>query len=565
MRNLGLFSLSFITLISLHGQVRQDHSLFYNVSYLEPNTLDPIHGTYYLEGVQAIEMIYSRLWNWNKDLAMVPDLCEIVPDQDGVIQMLKREVGNLNKWQVKLKKDLKWPDGRQITAEDVKFSFDLYKTPECDFWGRKALERIRQIKIVDDQTVEFVCNPNHTMQVRGILPLIQILPKHKLIGQVLVRGSDFSRNPMGSGPFQPVSQRDRAITDRISGTVILKRNNLYHDWSTASNINYVKINQERILASVIDKLVNPNRKEDWSTIDIVLDIPKSPTLYNNINSRGRQHLDFLIYNSNSWYGIAFNTIKPVLKNRDVRIALTLAVPVDQLIKDYYAQVPIAGQSRSAATRVTGPYNPLWGLGDDTLSVRAYNLQVAMQMLDHQGIYLNSKGDKRLYNDEPVTLKMIYHGGRVPRGSPESQVIGQIVEYFRKELKIELNAVDLDGKTFADVLTNRKEDYDMVFISYELGWGSNLETLFTKDSESNITNYTSPTLSDYLIGFSNTTSSKTRIEYSKLIHKHLYDNAPYIFLYRVEKIVALRKSLQTRYNFVPRYFFTHISDWFFEIR
>jgi len=552
-----------MTLIPLHGQVKQGYSLFYNVSYLEPNTLDPIHGTYYLEGVQAIEMIYSRLWTWNKDLAMVPDLCEIVPDRDGVIQMLKREVGNLNKWQVKLKKDLKWPDGKPLTAEDVKFSFNRYKTPESGFWGSDALELIRQIKIVDDQTVEFVCNPNHTMQVRSILPLVQILPKHKLIRQVLVRGSDFSRNPMGSGPFQPVSEGDPAITDRISTSVILKRNNLHHDWSTASNIDYVKITQERMAASVINKLVDDDRKEDWSTVDIILDIPKEPIIYENIE--GKEHLDYWIYNSNSWYGIAFNTSKPILDNRDVRVALTLAIPVEKLLMDYYAQVTIAGLERPSATRVTGPYNPLWGLGDDTLPTRAYDPQVAIQMLDHQGIYLNSKGDKRLYNDEPVTLKMIYHAGRVPLGSSESQVIGDIVGYFRDKLKIELNAVDLDGKTFNDVLTNRKEDYDMVFISYELGWGSNIETLFTEDSESNITNYTSPTLSDYLIGFSNTTSSKTRIEYSKLIHKHLYENAPYIFLYRVEKIAAIRKSLQTRYNFVPRYFFTHISDWFFEIR
>ena len=58
------------------------YSLFYSVSDLEVNTLDPIYGNYYLEGLQVNELIYSRLWTWKSDLSEVPDLSLHVPGEN---------------------------------------------------------------------------------------------------------------------------------------------------------------------------------------------------------------------------------------------------------------------------------------------------------------------------------------------------------------------------------------------------------------------------------------------------------------------------------------------------
>ena len=56
-------------------------SLFYSVPYFETHTINPIYGSYYLEGVQANELMYSRLWTWEKDISETSDLVDdITPE-----------------------------------------------------------------------------------------------------------------------------------------------------------------------------------------------------------------------------------------------------------------------------------------------------------------------------------------------------------------------------------------------------------------------------------------------------------------------------------------------------
>ena len=66
---------------SLVAQNSDEYSLFYSVSYFEPKTINPIYGSYYLEGVQANELMYSRLWTWKKDISETSDLVKGITQQ----------------------------------------------------------------------------------------------------------------------------------------------------------------------------------------------------------------------------------------------------------------------------------------------------------------------------------------------------------------------------------------------------------------------------------------------------------------------------------------------------
>ena len=105
-------------------------SLFYSVPYFETHTINPIHGSYYLEGVQANELMYSRLWTWKKDISETSDLVEIIDSdiEKSFKKMLVPPIGENTLWsyKIKIREDLKWPDGKPLRAEDVKFSFEVY-------------------------------------------------------------------------------------------------------------------------------------------------------------------------------------------------------------------------------------------------------------------------------------------------------------------------------------------------------------------------------------------------------------------------------------------------------
>ena len=542
----------------LLAQTTKGYSLFYSVPYFETRTINPIHGSYYLEGVQANELMYSRLWTWKKDISETTDLVENISAQSFRTMLVPPRGGSdLWSYKIKIRKDLKWPDGEPLTAEDVKFSYAVYKSDETESSLKELLEIFKEIRVIDNRTVQFFIADKDRNTAKYVLPLVQILPKHKVITNYLSKTSPFSDEPMGSGPFQYLPQENRKIIDKGDDKIVFNKNSHYYRWGKNSNISSVKVLVERVALTVINKLVNPNRTEDWYTLDLVLNVPNSPLNYENLETKG-SHLSFEAYSSNSWYGIALNCEKPFFQNRNIRMAMTYAVDIENLINDYYTAVDKGGVKELVAHRISGPFNPLWGAGDGSLQPIVHDIGKAKELLDNNGV--EERGNIRYYNGEPVQLKLIYNKGKILDGSPEESIITRLVKKL-KGMGIKIDVVAFGARPFAEKLMSG--DYDLAFQYYEIGYGGNIAPLFTQGDLQNISRFSDPMLTSYLNRF-NRSKGKQKLEYGKKIHQIVYKEAPYIFLYRLDKIMAYRKGeLETNNNIVPKYFFTHISEWYFK--
>jgi len=110
-----------------------------------------------------------------------------------------------------------WQDGRPVTAEDVKFSFDYFRdryhprfTPQ--------LEAVGSTEAVDDRTVAF--NLEHASPGFDDQPLsdVPILPRH--LWQGLPDGQTPPGLPVGSGPY-------RLVQHRVGKRYVFKANNDY--------------------------------------------------------------------------------------------------------------------------------------------------------------------------------------------------------------------------------------------------------------------------------------------------------------------------------------------------
>ena len=132
----------------------------------------------------------------------------------------------------------------------------------------------------------------------------------------------------------------------------------------------------------------------------------------------------------------------------------------------------------------------------------------------------------------------------------------------KNLGIDIEELALDSKQYGIIIQDSKK-YDLVFEYNEFGWGSNIAPLFTQGNKKNISRFYDPYLTGLLNQFNSTTLSKERMQDADEIHRYIYENAPYIWMYRIDKIMAYRKELKVK-EVVPRYFFTHIADWYFDI-
>jgi ABC-type transport system substrate-binding protein len=182
--------------------------------------LDP-HVAFDVTSGVLIEMLYDSLYEYDHATQMTPCIAASLPESsaDG------------RTFIVRLRTDVRFHNGRKLTAHDVVWSFERMLNPALASPGApyyQALEGLAEfvkdpskhlsgVQALDAHTVQFkLTRPDqsfvHTLAMRFAAPV----PKE----EVLARGTNFKRQPVGTGPFRMVSW-DRGVR------VVLERNPHY--------------------------------------------------------------------------------------------------------------------------------------------------------------------------------------------------------------------------------------------------------------------------------------------------------------------------------------------------
>jgi len=103
-----------------------------------------------------------------------------------------------NSWIFNIRKGIKFHDGSDLTAEDVKYSLDRVKDPETASWLIGNLANMTKATVIDDYTLEVELDKTVASFLDQV-SVIGIMPKGS--------GEDQSRNPIGSGPFKFVEYK----------------------------------------------------------------------------------------------------------------------------------------------------------------------------------------------------------------------------------------------------------------------------------------------------------------------------------------------------------------------
>ena len=98
-----------------------------------------------------------------------------------------------------LEQGVKWHDGVEFTAEDVKFTIEAIMDPDNGSENAPNYEDVEEITVPDPYTVVFrLSAPNYAFLEYMTMA---ILPKHLLEGEDMQQ-SDFFRAPVGTGPYK---------------------------------------------------------------------------------------------------------------------------------------------------------------------------------------------------------------------------------------------------------------------------------------------------------------------------------------------------------------------------
>ena len=147
----------------------------------DPVGLDP-HITPAASSVRIYSLIYERLINMDSEMQLVPGLAE------------KWEVSEDGKTiTFTLRKDVKFHNGRELTSEDVKYSFERILNPDTGSTVASYFASVNAIETPDENTVVFKLNtPDAAFLTNTTASSASIVPKEV---------EDLVTEAVGTGPF----------------------------------------------------------------------------------------------------------------------------------------------------------------------------------------------------------------------------------------------------------------------------------------------------------------------------------------------------------------------------
>ncbi len=304
-------------------------------------------------------------------------------------------------WIFHLRKGIKFHNGDELTAEDVKYSYDRGRDPQSRGQNVTKLGFIDSIEVIDRYTVKFNLKyPYAPMLEYGVY---EIVPK-KVVEEM---GEAFGRNPIGSGPFKFVEWvKDDHIT--------LVKNENY--WLKDVNLDKV------IFRPIPEKSVAVMELEA-AGVDIVQNIPADhvPTVEKN------KQLSLSSAVGINYFYVAFNTQYPgPISNAKVRQAIAYAIDMNAIIESIFQGV---GGSR-AYSAVSFP--DFWAF-DDKIKAQSptYNPAKAKQLLAEAG-YPNGFSTTIL----------------TPPDTPRKK-IGELMQFYLSQVGIKVDVRSLDFGTLLD--------------------------------------------------------------------------------------------------------------------
>ena len=325
------------------------------------NTLHPLYvSTPTAKALQ--KLIFSGLTSYDQNGRLQNDLAEsIVVSEKG------------KKYTVTLRPHIMWHDGAQLTAEDVVYTVKAMQNPQINSRDYKTWKNIT-VTSQSSQEVTFTL-PSAFGPFNSLLTF-SVLPKHILkdIPVENIPESEFSKKPIGSGPFKAVGIQAVDITTG-KNAVKLEASDTY--WSGRPSLDRFLV----YTYSQSKDLLNGLRAHEVSA---AVDIPRSQL--SQLQKAGYQ-----IHNIPLDSGMfAFlKTDSPILKDVAVRqalVSLTNRQPIVDSQQGKKLEGPIVGQDLPKTSQVSQlPYDTAKAL---SLFEQAGWKKNAKNLLEKDGVILS---------------------------------------------------------------------------------------------------------------------------------------------------------------------------------
>jgi oligopeptide transport system substrate-binding protein len=416
-----------------------------------PITLDPALSAE-MSSHTYVTLIFSGLVTFDKALKPVPDVAE---------RWQKSADGKT--YTFYLRKDVKFHSGREVKAEDVKYSWERACLPEtgsqtagtylidivgaAEMLSGKARE-LSGVKVIDDYTIQVTIDAPKAYFLSKLTYSTAFIVDR----QNVASGREWWRKPNGTGPFK---LRDWQ-PDKL---VVLERNDSYY-----GNIPGVQRVNFKLFAGTPMFL--------YETGDIDVAEVHQAFIERARDKSGPFYKELKVTPQLSFFYLGFNCKKPPFDDVNVRRAFTIAVDRQRII-----DLTMMG----TVTVARGILPP--GLPGYNKDIRGLDFSV----VEAKALLAASRYADRL---PPITITLSGFGNNIP------DYVGALVQQWRENLGVEVKVRQLEPEVFyqPDVLMREKNEM------YVAGWMADypdpqnfLDLLFRTGAVNNAGEFSDPEL------------------------------------------------------------------------
>lgn len=314
-----------------------------------------------------------------------------------------------------LRRGVKFHNGEELKAEDVKFSIERALTP-LGLAIHSLIRDIKEVNALDDYTVEVKLKQPFT-------PFLYSLGESwaGILNKKAVETGDPDHQPIGTGPFKFVSwtKGDRVVLERFDD---------YYG-------------QKPVYKNLIIRAIPESASRMIELESGGIDVAYQITLKNDMERvKAHPDLELLRIASNRTGYIGMNTTKAPLNDVRVRKAIRFALDIPGLQ---------AAVWRGIGGVPTNPIPPMNRYYDQTLPMPQQDIEAAKKLLKETGLPL------------PLKLSLWTNEAR------ERVDAATIVQNMLAEVDIQVEIKVLEWGTFLEGLKNGTQEL------FLLGWGGNL--------------------------------------------------------------------------------------------
>lgn len=494
--------------------------------------LNPLYASTEAEK-SVIRLVFSSLYQYDVSGGLKGDLAKSMSiTNDGKTYL------------VTIRDDVKWQDGKPLTANDIKFTLDLIKNGQISSVLSQTWKNV-DIKFAGDFSIEFnIPTPYAYFQNALTFP---VLPRHILfqVEPSSLRDNRFSRLPIGSGPFKLRTIQTIKVKDVVGQVAHLNANDNYYGGTP--KLNRFEIHgyqsQQNLISSVESGDSNAASGVSGLYLPPASLVRKATPINNGVFA-------------------FFNVDRNLVKDQRMRQAIKSIIDLEDTRRKF---------EKVYGTFIQLDYPIITSKLDQRVELPStqsdWNDEDIRKNLNELG-YKEVEGKWKTADDQDLTLSMV-----TVKGSDYSKFAELIADKLRNfGFGVQLQFIDINDPNQNFVLnTLRPRDYDILVYEIELGDDLDVFAYWHSSQKSNtglnLSNYSNIIADDALRTSRGGADLNLRsLKYKTFIEEWVKD-IPAIGLYQSNFVYVQSKSSKSFSENVrlvsPDYRYFDVIDWMIE--